>query len=77
MWARGQAKPTPILDPPTDLPITSLAWSPKGSQIAYTVAKPNGLNGALWVANADGSNRHLLLASGSWPAWALAPISFP
>lgn len=59
------------------LPITSLAWTPKATQIAYAVAKESGLQSALWVVNADGSNRHLLLAGGSWPAWAVAPVRFP
>jgi WD40 repeat protein len=77
VWQRGVARPTAILVPPTKLPISSVAWSPKATQIAYTVSKPSGLNGSLWVVNADGSNRHLLFASGSRPAWAMAPISFP
>ena len=77
VWQRGVAKPTAILVPPAKLPITSLAWSPQAKQIAYSVSKSSGLNGSLWVVNADGSNRHLLLASGSWPAWAMAPIRFP
>jgi WD40 repeat protein len=77
VWQRGVAKPTAILVPPVKLPIISLAWSPKAKQIAYSVSKSSGLNGSLWVVNADGSNRHLLLASGSWPAWAMAPIRFP
>jgi hypothetical protein len=77
VWRPGTSKATPILTPATKLPITSLAWSPKATQIAYTVAKSSGLNGSLWVVGADGSNRHLLLGTGSWPAWAMAPISFP
>ncbi len=76
VWPAGASKATPIL---TDLklPITSLAWTPKASQIAYAVAQSNGLQSSLWIVNADGSNRHLLLANGSWPAWAVAPIAFP
>jgi Tol biopolymer transport system component len=77
VWQHGAAKPKAILVPPAKLPITSLAWSPKATQIAYAVSKSSGLNGSLWVVNADGTNRHLLLATGSWPAWATAPISFP
>jgi WD40 repeat protein len=58
-------------------PITSLAWTPKASQIAYAVERANGLQGSLWIVDADGANRHLLIAEGSWPAWAIAPIAFP
>jgi Tol biopolymer transport system component len=58
-------------------PITSLAWTPKASQIAYAVARSMGLQSSLWIVNANGSNRHLLLANGSWPAWAVAPVRFP
>ena len=59
------------------LPVTSLSWTPKASQIAYAVAKSSGLQSTLWIVNADGSNRHLLLANGSWPAWTVARIAFP
>ena len=75
VWPVGAAKVSAILS--TKRPITSLAWTPKASQIAYSVAKANGLQGALWIVNADGSNRHLLLADGSFPAWAIAPVAFP
>ena len=76
VWSVGASKATPII---TGLkqPITSLAWTPKASQISYAVAQPSGLQSSLWIVNADGSNRHLLLANGSWPAWAIAPVSFP
>ena len=76
VWPAGASKPTPTI---TGLkrPITSLAWTPKASQIAYAVAKASGLQSALWIVNADGSNNHLLLASGSSPAWAVAQVSFP
>ena len=76
VWAPGGDKATPVV---TGLkrPITSLAWTPKASQIAYAVARSNGLQSSLWIVNANGSNRHLLLADGSWPAWAVAPVSFP
>jgi WD40 repeat protein len=77
VWQPGTAKPTAILSPRTKLPITSLAWSPEATQIAYTVSKEDSYDGSLWVVNADGTNRHLLAGSGSWPAWAMAPISFP
>ena len=75
VWPVGGGKPTAIVT--VKLPITSLAWTPKASQVAYAVAKSSGLQSALWIVNSDGSNKHLLLASGSWPAWAVAPISFP
>lgn len=75
VWPVGAGKPTAIVT--VKLPITSLAWSPKASQIAYAVAKSNGLQSALWVIDASGANNHLLLANGGWPAWAVAPVSFP
>jgi Tol biopolymer transport system component len=76
VWPVGASKATRILTI-AKLPITSLAWTPRASQIAYAVARSSGLQSSLWIVNADGSNRHLLLANGSWPAWARAPISFP
>jgi hypothetical protein len=75
VWPVGGGKPTTIVT--VKLPITSLAWTPKASQIAYAVAKKSGLQSALWIVNADGSNKHLLLADGSWPAWAVTTVSFP
>jgi dipeptidyl aminopeptidase/acylaminoacyl peptidase len=75
VWPMGGGAPATIVA--TKLPITSLAWSPKASQIAYAVSQSSGLQSALWVIGANGANRHLLLANGSWPAWAIAPISFP
>ncbi len=78
VWPVGASKATRLLsiaDP--SLPLTSVAWTPKASQIAYAVAQSNGLQSSLWIVNADGSNRHLLLADGSYPAWANAPVSFP
>ena len=75
IWPVGAARVSAIVS--TKRPITSLAWTPKASQIAYTVAQANGLQGSLWIVNADGTNRHLLLADGSFPAWAIAPIAFP
>ena len=78
VWPVGATKATPILTVTSpSLPITALAWTPGASQIAYAVAKPSGLQSALWIVNADGSNRHLLLAGGSYPAWAVARVSFP
>ncbi|HMK93479.1 MAG TPA: WD40 repeat domain-containing protein [Thermoleophilia bacterium] len=76
VWKPGGGKPAKIIAP-TAYPITSLAWSPKASQIAYAVGRRSGLTSDLWVANADGSNPHLLLAKAGRPAWAEAPISFP
>ena len=74
-WPAGGGTPTVLVN--TTLPVTSLAWSPKASQIAYAVAKKSGLQSALWRDRAHGSNRHLLLADGSWPAWAVTTVSFP
>jgi Tol biopolymer transport system component len=76
VWATGASKATRILTV-AKLPITSLAWTPKASQIAYAVAKSSGLQSALWIVDSDGSNRHLLLADGSSPAWAVTRIAFP
>ena len=76
VWTPGGGKPVRILAP-TKLPITSLAWSPKASQIAYAVGRSSGLSSDLWVAGAGGSSPHLLLAKAGWPAWAQVPISFP
>ncbi len=48
----------------------SPAYSPDGSKIAY-----HHNSGAIWVMNADGSDRHRLTVppakGGSWPAWSL------
>ena len=76
VWPAGGGKATLILTV-AKLPITSVAWTPKASQIAYAVAQSNGLQSSLWIVNADGSNRHLLLANGSYPAWAIAPVRSP
>ena len=76
VWSPGASQASPIITG-LKLPVTSLAWTPKASQIAYAVARSNGLQSSLWIVNADGSNRHLLLANGSYPAWANAPVSFP
>ena len=75
VWSSGAVKATPVIAG-LKLPITSLAWTPKASQIAYAVTQSSGLQSSLWIANANGSNRHLLLANGSWPAWAIAPVDF-
>ena len=72
VWRPGKAAAAILA--PTRRPIGSLAWSPKASQIAYSVTRASGDNGSLWVVDADGSNNHLLLAHGSWPAWAIAPV---
>jgi len=76
VWSAGASKATPVI---TGLkqPLTSLAWTPKASQIAYAVAQPSGLQSALWIVNADGSNRHLLLATGAGRPGRFAPVSFP
>jgi dipeptidyl aminopeptidase/acylaminoacyl peptidase len=76
VWAPGASKATRVLTV-AKLPVTSLAWTPKASQIAYAVAKSSGLQDTLWIVNADGSNRHLLLANGGSPAWAVTRIAFP
>jgi hypothetical protein len=78
VWQAGASKATAILKVVNPgAPITSLAWTPKASQLAYAVIKSSGLQSALWICNADGSNRHLLLTNGSFPAWAVTRIGFP
>jgi WD40-like Beta Propeller Repeat len=76
VWTTGASRAARILTV-ARLPVTAVAWTPKASQIAYTVSKPSGLQSSLWIVNADGSNRHLLLSEGSSPAWAVARIAFP
>ena len=77
IWSPGESGATVIVH--AEMPVTSFAWSPKASQIAYSVAKVNwpGVQSELWVIGANGANRHLLLADGSWPAWAVTTVSFP
>ncbi len=58
-------------------PVTGVAWTPKASQIAYAVSDATGLQSVLWIATAGGANRHVLIAHGNSPAWAIAPIAFP
>ena len=56
---------TCLLDPGTEsggvrsFPV----WSPDGTRIAY-------LDNGIWVMNADGTNRRLLLLSSTRPAWS-------
>ncbi len=76
VWAPGASTATRILTV-AKLPVTSLAFTPKASQIAYAVAKTSGLQSTLWIVDSDGSNRHLLLGDGSSPAWAVARVAFP
>ncbi|HMK91517.1 MAG TPA: YCF48-related protein, partial [Thermoleophilia bacterium] len=72
-WRTGEAATRPLFTP-VERRIGSLAWSPRVRQLAYSVARPDGHNGELWVVDADGGNAHLLLAHGSWPAWSTAAI---
>jgi len=77
VWQPPSATSKAILRPVTPW-ITSLAWSPKATQIAFSRAPYTGdpsQQGALWVVDRDGTNKHMLLAHGSWPAWAMAPVS--
>jgi Tol biopolymer transport system component len=41
-------------------------WSADGSQIVFDVYAPNQGPGALWLMNADGTNRHLLLKESAF-----------
>ncbi len=78
VWLPGTPKAIQILTYPNTPggAITTLAWTPQAKQIVYTWYSGSGANGDLWVVGADGSNKHLLLKHGSWPACALAPVSF-
>ncbi len=42
VWSPGASQASPIITG-LKLPVTSLAWTPKASQIAYAVARSNGL----------------------------------
>ena len=48
--------------------------SPDGSRLVYTRQHVNQLEdkweSALWIVNADGSNRHRVVANGHSPAWS-------
>ena len=46
-------------------------WSPEGEQIAFAVG--DGLESSMWVMNADGTDRRVLLATPDYesdPAWS-------
>ena len=73
VWRPGTSRPTAVLSP-IGRRIGTLAWSPKATQIAYSVVRRDGSNESLWVVDADGADRHPLLAHGSWPAWAVTPL---
>jgi dipeptidyl aminopeptidase/acylaminoacyl peptidase len=45
------------------------AWSPDGTQIAFSVGGPFGPGESLWVMNADGTGSRRL-GAGSQPAWS-------
>ncbi len=79
VWLPGASKATAVVTYPNGKgTISSLAWTPQGKQIVCTwYGTSSGPNGDLWIVGADGTNRHLLLHNGSWPACALAPVSFP
>ena len=47
------------------------AWSPNGKHIAWNSnGEGDDPKGGLWVMNADGSNPHLLVRDGWFPAWS-------
>jgi Tol biopolymer transport system component len=78
VWLAGSSKASTILHyGRPDAWLGSLAWTPLGKQIVYTVPLASGSNGDIWVVNADGTNKHKLLHNGSHPACAEAPIKFP
>jgi hypothetical protein len=71
----GKAKPL-IAGPADDL---APSWSPEGNRLAYETDEPSpGFGGEpvfrVWLADSDGSNRHVLLNGGSTalqaaPSW--------
>jgi Tol biopolymer transport system component len=78
VWLVGISKANVILSQSTPGGgLGSLAWTPLGKQIVYTIPSTSGQNGDIWIVNADGTNKHRLLHNGSHPACALAPITFP
>ncbi len=77
VWQVGSAKAKQILSWSHSNVGSWLAWTPLGKQIVYGVPSATGLNGDIWVVNADGTNKHRLLHNGSYPACAEAPIKFP
>jgi Tol biopolymer transport system component len=76
VWQVGSAKAKQILSWSHSNVGSWLAWTPLGKQIVYSVPTA-GLNGDIWVVNADGTNRHKLLHNGGYPACTEAPIEFP
>jgi Tol biopolymer transport system component len=77
VWPVGAAKATAVLaHKTTGGGFTELSWTPLGKQIVYTLPSNSAQNGDIWIVNADGSNKHLLMHNGSYPACAMAPISF-
>jgi dipeptidyl aminopeptidase/acylaminoacyl peptidase len=67
-----QPQPQVIATFPEDYP-ASLAVSPDGSKIAFTVGDPGNLTDHVWVMNADGSGQRQLTASTlneTSPAWS-------
>jgi hypothetical protein len=75
-WTPGASMTTAVVTA-LKRPVTGVAWTPKASQIAYAVADATGLQSVLWIATAGGASRHVLIAHGGSPAWAIAPIAFP
>lgn len=46
------------------------AWSPDGSQIAFTRFYPTQNREEIWIMNADGSNQHDIGIEGGSPKWS-------
>jgi Tol biopolymer transport system component len=76
VWLPGTPKAIPIVTYPNGKGVVGpMAWTPQAKQIVYTLIGTSG-KADLWVIGADGTNKHLLLKNGSWPACAVAPVSF-
>jgi hypothetical protein len=76
VWLPGTPKAIPIVTYPNGTGVVGpMAWTPQAKQLVYTLVDTSG-KADLWVIGADGSNAHLLLKHGSWPACAVAPVSF-
>jgi Tol biopolymer transport system component len=76
VWSVGAVKATAILSHSSPAGgIATLAWTPLGKQIVYSISAAVG-TGDIWIVNADGTNKHRLLHNDSYPACAMAPITF-
>jgi Tol biopolymer transport system component len=78
MNSDGSAQ-TRLIVPPAGYQAGTPAWSPDGTQIAYTISPVPEYSGQqpadvqIWLASADGSGQHQLIAGSGWywlPHWS-------